>query len=56
MRLVGPYLADGCCSDHHRLGGVVLSELCGAEVASNRTEVTVVLSVLMGLVRCAYPC
>jgi hypothetical protein len=55
MHLVGPYLVGGCCSNHHRLGGVVLSELRGAEVASNQTEVTVVLSVLMGLVRRAYP-
>jgi hypothetical protein len=38
------------------LGGVVLSELCGAGVVSDRTEVTVIPSVLAGLVRHAYSC
>jgi hypothetical protein len=37
------------------LGGVVLSKLRGAEAASDRTEVTVVPSVLAGSVRRAYP-
>jgi hypothetical protein len=38
------------------LGGVVLSELCGAEVASDRTDVTTVPSVHAGSVRRAYSC
>ena len=38
------------------LGGVVLSELHGTGMVSDRTEVTVVPSVLVGSVRRAYSC
>ena len=36
------------------LGSVVLSELHGIGVASDRTEVTIVPSILVGSVQCAY--
>jgi hypothetical protein len=38
------------------LGGVVLSELRGAGVASDRTEVTAIPSILAGSVQRAYSC
>ena len=56
MRPIGPYLAGGHRTGRTALGNVVLSELRGAGVASDRIEVTVVPSVLVGSVRRAYSC
>jgi hypothetical protein len=54
--LVGPYLDGGSPYWPSSLGGVVLSTLRGAGMASNGAEVTVVPSVLAGSVQRACSC
>jgi hypothetical protein len=56
MRLVGPYLNGGHRTWPSLPCGVILSALRGAGMTSDRTEVTVVLLVLAGLVRHAHSC
>jgi len=53
MRLVGPYLDGGHRTWPSPSCGVVLSVLRGVGMASERTEVTAVPSVLTGSVWCA---
>ena len=55
MRPVEPYLDGGLPYQLSPPCDVVLSELYGVGMASDRTEVIVVPLVLVGLVRCAYP-
>jgi hypothetical protein len=54
MRLVGPYLASGHRSYRHHPEAVLSYPIFVAK-GSDRTEVTVVLLVLTGLVRHACP-
>jgi hypothetical protein len=53
---VRPYLDDRSPYWPSLLGGVVLSLLHGVGMASYRTEMNVVASVLMGSMRCVCSC
>jgi hypothetical protein len=56
MHLVRLFWPMGTVPAVTALGGVVFSKLCGAGAASDRTEVTIVPSVLAGSVWRVYTC